>query len=71
MKCTSSGYVAVLNSMGGLTFVLNILHLVVIRSSVSMRKSANAKGMLNIAAGDLLSGMFSLIDNSLIKIKSN
>ena len=66
MKCTSSAYVAVLNSMGSLTFVLNILHLVVIRSSVSMRKSANAKGMLNIAVGDLLSGTFGLIDNSLI-----
>lgn len=55
-KCAPPWFLINLNLVGGLTVILNIMHLVVIRSSTRLRKSANAKGLLNLAAIDIANG---------------
>ena len=45
------------NVIGGLIVVLNIMHVLAISATPQIRKSANAKGLFNLAAADLIYGM--------------
>ena len=46
-----------LNVIGGLIVVLNVMHVLAVSATPQIRKSANAKGLFNLAAADLIYGM--------------
>ena len=47
-----------LNVIGGLIVVLNVMHVLAVSATPQIRKSANAKGLFNLAAADLIYGMY-------------
>lgn len=44
------------NTIGGLIVSLNIMHVLAVMATPQIRKSANAKGLFNLAAADLIYG---------------
>lgn len=54
--------------IGGLIVLLNIMHVLAVSATPQIRKSANAKGLFNLAAADLIYGMCVSISDSCIRV---
>ena len=54
--------------IGGLIVLLNMMHVLAVSATPQIRKSANAKGLFNLAAADLIYGMCVSFSNSCIRV---